>query len=132
MAAALWDEVPTLDFSAFAPHAAVGGAPSAAQLATARRIDEVCRVHGFCKLRNVGLSAAQVDGAFGAARELFALPAEHKRTQLAQHDKQTGTNRGYFAVRPLRRASPRCCCAARAVRARRRADAACISPTQRR
>jgi isopenicillin N synthase-like dioxygenase len=73
-AAELWGAVPTIDFSAFAP-----GAPrSPAQLATARRIEEVCRVHGFLKLHNVGISAADMEAAFAAAKTLFALPEQHK------------------------------------------------------
>ena len=90
----MWRHVPVVDFASFPPGAAVGAAgPSDAQRATAAEIDRVCRVHGFLKLRNTGVDAA---GAFAAARALFALPAEHKATRLAQRDKLSGANTGYF------------------------------------
>jgi hypothetical protein len=120
-AAQLWGAVPTIDFSAFSPAAAAAGTPpsgptgaaaaagaplpppTAAQLATAARIDEVCRVHGFCKLRNVGISSEDTCAAFDAAKALFALPEEHKAAALAHFTAYPpGANRGYFPVRRAR------------------------------
>lgn len=90
--------MPTIDFASFPPGTLLdGGGPSAAQRATAAEIDRVCRVHGFVKLRNTGVSEAHTGAAFDAAKALFSLSAEHKRTRLASVDKNAGTNRGYFA-----------------------------------
>ena len=96
--AELWAEIPVIDFAAFPVGAAAlpASGPTAAQRATAAEIDRVCRVHGFLKLRNTGVSEAHTAAAFDVARELFALPAAHKAAQLAHHDKAAGTNRGYF------------------------------------
>ena len=98
MAEPLWAEIPVIDFAAFpvgASAAVSATGPTAAQRATAAEIERVCRVHGFLKLRNTGVSEAHTATAFDAARELFALPAAHK-AKLSHHDKKGGTNRGYF------------------------------------
>ena len=99
---ALWEAVPSIDFSAFpvGTCAAVDErwTPNEAQLEVCARIDEVCRVHGFCTLRNTGVTPAELDASFGAGRALFAMDPSQK-AQLAVHDKKTGGNRGYFPFR---------------------------------
>jgi isopenicillin N synthase-like dioxygenase len=103
--------VPTIDFSAFPPtsahaHASASSAaapPTPEQLATAARIDAACRVHGFLKLRHVGITPADTAAAFDAAKTLFALPEAHKAdaSSLAHFTAYPpGANRGYFPVRP--------------------------------
>jgi isopenicillin N synthase-like dioxygenase len=96
---ALWEEVPCIDFAAFPVGTAAAvddrWQPSEAQLAVCARIDEVCRVHGFCTLRNTGIPPAELDASFAAGRALFGLDSAAK-ARLAHHDKKTGGNRGYF------------------------------------
>ena len=91
--AALWAAPPTLDFdAAFPPGCAVAaGPPTAAQLALARQLDEVCRVHGFCRLK---CDVAGLGAAFAASRALFGL-SEAEKAGLCRVDRAAGTNTGY-------------------------------------
>ena len=121
-----------VDFSAFPVGcAAADAAPTPEQLATAAAIGDVCRLHGFLKLRNFGIAAADVDAMFARARELFALPADHKSTQLAHHDKNSLSNRGYFPVRQHSPARPGCALALRPLTRRHRGIHALAGPASR-
>eukprot|EP00977_Amphora_coffeiformis_P023246 scaffold12708_cov124-Amphora_coffeaeformis.AAC.1 len=91
--------IPVIDFGPFMVEQGVviQAAPTEDQLAVARAIDQACRNHGFLYLTNFGLTAAQQAEMFAAARELFALPVEHKLTALRRIGSED--NRGYAPFR---------------------------------
>ena len=87
--------IPVIDFGPFMVDQGVviHEDPTPDQLCVARAIDEACRNHGFLYLTNFGLSVGQQMEVFNAARELFALPTEHKLNALRRIGSED--NRGY-------------------------------------
>jgi hypothetical protein len=73
-------ELPTIDFSAFSGEEGVviGDPPTAGQQEVAAAIDRACRDHGFLRLINFGVCAADISAAFDHSAELFALPEAAK------------------------------------------------------
>jgi isopenicillin N synthase-like dioxygenase len=79
-------ELPTIDFTPFIADAGVvvGHPPTAGQQQVAAAIDRACRDHGFLRLTNFGLSAADIHAAFDRSSELFALPDAAKANLATQ------------------------------------------------
>lgn len=68
----------------------VGRMPTKDQLSVASQIDEANREFGFIAVRNFGLSKAEVETYFRAAKKLFALSPESKDTLIAAEVLDTG------------------------------------------
>lgn len=87
--------VPSIDISPFLvpPKDGETAKEEEHQLAVARQIDTACREHGFVHLTN---ELQDIDQVFAAARELFALPTEHKMNRLNRIT--AATNMGYSPV----------------------------------
>jgi isopenicillin N synthase-like dioxygenase len=82
-------DIPLIDISALA-----SGEP-AARTRTARTIGRACRDTGFFAITGHGIEPSQIEDAFAAAHELFALPAAAKQDlAIGRH----GHNRGYVAL----------------------------------
>ena len=84
----------------------VGAAPTDAQAAVAAQIDAACRGDGFVHLVNFGLTPELEAAAFAASTELFALPEEHKLSELSRIAPQTNTGYSPFAFENLNRSRP--------------------------
>lgn len=68
---------------------------AAARAAVAREIGQACRDTGFFVITGHGVPSAQIDDAFAAAHEVFALSREAKQAlAIATH----GHNRGYVGL----------------------------------
>ena len=100
--------IPTVDFAPFMRDegVTVGAAPTDAQAAVAAQIDAVCRGDGFVHLVNFGLTPELEAAAFAASTELFALPDEHKLSELSRIAPQTNTGYSPFAFENLNRSRP--------------------------
>ena len=83
----------------------VGAAPTAAQAAVAAQIDAAFG-DGFVHLVNFGLTPELEAAAFAASTELFALPEEHKLSELSRIAPQTNTGYSPFAFENLNRSRP--------------------------
>ncbi len=70
-------------------------ADTAGQRAIAQRVDDICRSIGFLVIRDHGVPAPVIDGAWRAARDFFDLPLREK---LEARPDGAGSPRGYFAV----------------------------------
>lgn len=81
--------IPILDISA------LGATDLAARRAAAALLGEACRGPGFFLVTGHGIAPALVDGLFGAARALFALPEAEKAALSIRHSPH---NRGYVAL----------------------------------
>lgn len=73
--------LPVVDFSSFLVNegAAICEEPTAAQLATAKKVYEAGTRHGFVCLRNCGIDKNTLDSAFEASETLFSLSTEQKK-----------------------------------------------------
>jgi isopenicillin N synthase-like dioxygenase len=84
--------MPTLPVFDIAP---LENADAAQRRALAARIGAACRDIGFFAVTGHGVPQAVIDGAFGAAHEVFRLPREAKaELAIARH----GHNRGYVGL----------------------------------
>lgn len=100
--------IPLIDFSPFLVDegVVVGQAPTAAQLAVAKQLDQVNRQHGFLALENFGLSTLQRNQAFAEAEQLFALSDEFKRNNLTRISPDTNMGYSPFASQRLNQSRP--------------------------
>lgn len=82
-------DIPLIDI------AALSSDDTAARTRAVQAIGRACRDTGFFAITGHGLPASQIDDAFAAAHEVFALPAAAKQElAIARH----GHNRGYVAL----------------------------------
>lgn len=103
----LAETIPSVDFSPFMVDEGcmVGASPDAAQRNVAAEIDAIMQAHGFLYLENFGVEETEISASFDAAKDLFSLADEKKRTQLARWT--VGTKIGYAppnaeAINPVR------------------------------
>eukprot|EP00232_Nephroselmis_pyriformis_P027819 CAMPEP_0182869110 /NCGR_PEP_ID=MMETSP0034_2-20130328/9728_1 /TAXON_ID=156128 /ORGANISM="Nephroselmis pyriformis, Strain CCMP717" /LENGTH=227 /DNA_ID=CAMNT_0025001549 /DNA_START=36 /DNA_END=716 /DNA_ORIENTATION=+ len=101
------ESIPSVDFSPFlAEEGCVAGQPAtAAQREAAARIGEVFRLHGFLYLDNFGITAEDMELAFGESKALFSL-SDASKEGIKRYSPVTNTGFSWFASESLNTARP--------------------------
>lgn len=88
----------TIDFSPFmvSEGAVIGDAPTPEQVAVSAEINDAFRGSGFVFLDGIGITSDELDRYYEMSGMLFALPDEHKKSQLKQIDQKS--NSGFSAM----------------------------------